>query len=68
VGTPISAKISSWHSLRWTTRGSRSRRRRVVAKAERMPGRSARSAKPRFVVTSPNAVRADARTLYEQMY
>jgi hypothetical protein len=54
--------------FRWTTRESWSRRRRVVAKAERMPDRGARSANPRFVVTSPNALRADVRTLYEQMY
>ena len=38
--------------FRWTTRESWSRRRRVVAKAEWMPGRGARGANPRFVVTS----------------
>jgi Transposase DDE domain group 1 len=54
--------------FRWTTRESWSRRRRVVAKAEWMPGRGAKGANPRFVVTSLKAARADARTLYEQMY
>jgi hypothetical protein len=54
--------------FRWTTRDSWSRRRRVVAKAEWMPGRGARGANPRFVVTSLKAARADARTLYEQLY
>jgi hypothetical protein len=54
--------------FRWTTRLSWSRRRRVVAKAEWMPGRGAKGANPRFIFTSLKAVRADARTLYEQMY
>jgi hypothetical protein len=54
--------------FRWTTRDSWSRRRRVVAKAEWMPGRGDRGANPRFVVTSLKAARADARTLYERMY
>jgi Transposase DDE domain group 1 len=54
--------------FRWTTRESWSRRRRVVAKAEWMPGRGAKGANPRFVVTSLKAARTDARTLYEQMY
>ena len=54
--------------FRWTTRESWSRRRRVVAKAEWMPSLSARRANPRFVVTSLKPARADARTLYEQIY
>ena len=54
--------------FRWTTRDSWSRRRRVVAKAEWMPGRGTKGANPRFVVTSLKATRADARTLYEEMY
>src|SRR4051812_14973655 len=54
--------------FRWTTRESWSRRRRVVAKAEWMPGRGAKGANPRFVVTSLKPARADARMLYEQMY
>jgi DDE family transposase len=48
----------------WTTRGSWSRRRRVIAKAEWSKG----EANPRFVVTSlqPDAWRA--RALYEELY
>ncbi len=54
--------------FRWTTRGSWSRRRRVVAKAEWMPGRGENGANPRFVVTSLPAKDLDARTLYERVY
>ena len=54
--------------FRWTTRGSWSRRRRVVAKAEWMPGRGENGANPRFVVTSLPAKDLDARTLYERLY
>ena len=52
----------------WSTRDSWSRQRRVVAKAEWMPGRGERSANPRFVVTSLEAGGIDARTLYEKLY
>jgi len=48
----------------WTTRDSWSRRRRVVGKAEHTQG----EANPRFVVTSLGPERADARTLYEDLY
>jgi len=54
--------------FRWTTRDSWSRRRRVVAKAEWMPGRGEAGANPRFVVTSLPAREVDARTLYEDLY
>lgn len=54
--------------FRWTTKLSCSRRRRVVAKAEWMPGRGEKGGNPRFVVTSLKPARADARTLYEQIY
>ena len=54
--------------FRWITRDSWSRRRRVVAKAEWMPGRAERGANPRFVVTSLPASQVDARRLYEQFY
>lgn len=51
----------------WATRTSWSRSRRVVAKAEWMPGRE-HGANPRFVVTSlPPGVVA-ARRLYETLY
>jgi hypothetical protein len=52
----------------WSTRDSWSRSRRVVAKAEWMPGRGERSANPRFVVTSLAASEIDAQTLYEKVY
>jgi len=54
--------------FRWTTRDSWSKRRRVVAKAEWMPGRGEGAANPRFVVTSLPAGDADARRLYEKLY
>jgi hypothetical protein len=50
--------------FQWTTRDSWSRRRRVVGKAEHTQG----EANPRFVVTSLGHKRADARTLYEDLY
>jgi hypothetical protein len=54
--------------FRWTTLASWSRRRRVVAKAEWMPGRGEAGANPRFVVTSLPAGRIAARQLYEEIY
>jgi hypothetical protein len=54
--------------FRWTTLGSWTRHRRVVAKAEWMPGRGENGANPRFVVTSLPAKEVDARTLYERVY
>ncbi len=54
--------------FRWTTRDSWSRRRRVVAKAEWMPGRGEDGANPRFIVTSLAPKAIDARTLYERVY
>jgi hypothetical protein len=54
--------------FRWTTLDSWSKRRRVIAKAEWMPGRGEAGANPRFVVTSSKAVEVDARTLYEDVY
>ena len=48
----------------YTTRTSWSRRRRVVAKAEHLPGK----ANPRFVVTSLPADTFSARTVYERVY
>jgi Transposase DDE domain group 1 len=54
--------------FRWTTQGSWSRRRRVVAKAEWMPGRGEAGANPRFIVTSLPEREIDAAPLYEQIY
>jgi len=50
--------------FKWTTRGSWSRRRRVVAKAEATQG----EANPRFVVTSLTRAECKARYLYEKLY
>ena len=54
--------------FRWTTLKSWSRERRVVAKAEWMPGRGEKGANPRFIVTSIPAEEIEARRLYEQLY
>ena len=54
--------------FRWETRDSWSRKRRVVAKAEWMPGRGETGANPRFIVTSLKPAEIDARTLYERVY
>ena len=50
--------------LRWSTRESWSRRRRVIAKAEWTSG----EANPRFIVTSLGKAAASARFLYEEVY
>jgi hypothetical protein len=50
--------------FRWSTLGSWSRERRVVAKAEWTQG----EANPRFVVTSLKPEAAGARWLYENLY
>ena len=52
--------------FRWRTRKSWSRSRRVVAKAEGLPG--PRGANPRFVVTSLGGDRIGADALYEKLY
>jgi hypothetical protein len=48
----------------YRTRKSWSQARRVIAKAEHL----SKGANPRFVVTSLSGERADARTLYEELY
>ncbi|MCK1420307.1 IS1380 family transposase [Bradyrhizobium sp. 180] len=50
--------------FQWSTLGTWSRRRRVVAKAEWTKG----EANPRFVVTSLKRAEAGARQLYEDIY
>jgi len=50
--------------LRYRTLNSWARERRVVAKAEQLPGKS----NPRFVVTSLPVEKIDARSLYEDVY
>jgi hypothetical protein len=54
----------SFAELRYQTRATWSRERRVVAKAEHL----AKGANPRFVVTSLSAEERAARALYEQGY
>ena len=54
--------------LVYRTRKSWSRTRRVVAKAEHLPGIERDKANPRFVVTSLSAEAFAARTLYEDHY
>jgi len=56
-----------YRDFTWTTLDSWSRRRRVVGKAEWMPGRED-GANPRFVVTSLAPHEARARRLYETLY
>ena len=58
------APARRFKDFQWTTLDSWSCRRRVVAKAEHTQG----EANPRFVVTSLGQQRADARTLYEDLY
>ena len=53
-----------FRELRYRTRQSWSRTRRVVAKAEHL----AKGANPRFVVTSLDAKTAGAQRLYEELY
>lgn len=48
----------------YSTRDSWSRERRVIGKAEQLPGK----ANPRFVVTTLPATQVDARALYEDIY
>jgi hypothetical protein len=53
-----------YRELRYRTRKSWSRERRVVAKAEYLPGK----ANPRYVVTNLTKRRAGAKRLYEDLY
>ena len=52
----------------WATRKGWSRRRRVIGKAEWMPGRGDKGANPRFVVTTLSRHQLRARRLYERLY
>ena len=52
----------------WRTRKSWNRERRVVGKAEWLPGQAGDKANPRFVVTSLPPGEAEARHLYEAIY
>jgi len=52
----------------WSTLDSWTRERRVVGKAEWLPGSGSDKANPRFVVTSLEPGEAEARYLYETIY
>lgn len=56
--------VRTFKNLRYRTRDSWTRKRRVVAKAEHL----VKGSNPRFVVTSLSKERFDARTLYEELY
>jgi hypothetical protein len=56
--------VRSFVELAYRTRKTWSRTRRVVAKAEALPGKT----NPRFVVTSLPAERYEAKILYETLY
>lgn len=58
------AAVRIYRELRYQTRDSWSRERRVVAKAEHIIDK----ANPRFVVTSIGMERCEARALYEDVY
>lgn len=62
--------VRRFKDFRWSTRNSWSRRRRVVGKAEWIPGPEPGSGKanPRFVVTSLSPREATAKHLYEKIY
>jgi len=60
--TGRSARV--FQELRWKTRKSWNKERRVVAKAEQLPGK----ANPRFVVTTLAKTDWPAQALYEQKY
>ncbi len=58
------AAAREFADLRYRTRDSWSRERRVIGKAEQLPA----GANPRFVVTSLAVDAVDARALYEDLY
>jgi hypothetical protein len=62
--TVTGAPARRFKDFLWATLDSWRRRRRVVGKAEHTRG----EANPRFVVTSLDDQRADARALYEDLY
>src|SRR5690606_20423665 len=53
-----------YRDFRYRTRKSWSRERRVIGKAEYLPGKE----NPRFVVTNLSRSRAGAQRLYEELY
>ena len=61
-------KSRRFRSFRHRTRDSWSRARRVIGKAEALPGRGAPKSNARFIVTSLPASAHPARKLYEDFY
>ena len=60
--TKVASRV--FKDLRYQTRESWTRERRVVAKAEHLD----KGSNPRFIVSSIEPERMDARTLYEELY
>ena len=60
----LGGSVRAYQELRYRTRESWSKTRRVVAKAEVLPGKE----NPRFIVTSLSSDYAGAAELYEQHY
>ncbi len=69
-GKPNAQASRRFRDFTWTTRDSWSCQRRVVGKAEWLPGSTPGmgEANPRFVVTSLSRQEYQARHLYEQVY
>ena len=70
LGRKTGAAARRFKDFTWTTRASWSRQRRVVAKAEWLPGAEPGTGEenPRFVVTSLSREEHEARHLYEKLY
>ncbi len=60
----VGGSVRRFKDFRYQTLKSWARQRRVVGKAEQLPGKS----NPRFVVTSLPSERIEAAALYEQLY
>ena len=60
--------VRTFRELRYPSRTSWSRHRRVVAKAEYLPHGTSPRSNPRFVVTSLPKSRYKSRALYEELY
>jgi DDE family transposase len=70
LGQKTGKPTRRFRDFTWQTRDSWSRQRRVVAKAEWLPGATPGTgeANPRFVVTSLSREEHEARHLYEKLY
>src|SRR5256885_11027573 len=70
LGQQTGKPTRRFRDFTWQTRDSWSRQRRVVAKAEWLPGATPGTgeANPRFVVTSLSREEHEARHLYEKLY